>query len=86
MLYQNPEKSRDFIFKNPGIGIQVQSRDPGIFRDPAGHCWWVRLPIEKKMKKVKKFKKITKMKKVKMKIKMKMKLMNMMKMVKIIKW
>ena len=33
MLYQNPEKSRDFIFKNPGIGIQVQSRDPGIFRD-----------------------------------------------------
>ncbi len=38
MPYQNPEKSRDFIFKNPGIGIQVQSRDPGIFRDPAGHC------------------------------------------------
>ena len=38
MLYQNPEKSRDFIFKNPGIGILVQSWDPGIFRDPAGHC------------------------------------------------
>ena len=37
MLYQNPEESRDFIFQNPGIGIQVQSRDPGIFRDPAGH-------------------------------------------------
>ena len=38
MLYPNPEKSWDSIFKNPGIGIQVQSRDPGIFRDPAGHC------------------------------------------------
>ena len=38
MLYQNPEKSRDCIFNNPGIGIEVQSRDPGIFRDPAGHC------------------------------------------------
>ena len=35
MLYKNPEKSRDFIFKNPGIGIWVQSRDPGISRDPA---------------------------------------------------
>ena len=32
MLYQNPKKSRDFIFKNPGIGIRVQSRDH------AGHC------------------------------------------------
>ena len=36
MLYKNPEKSRDFIFKNPGIGIGGQSRDPGISRDPAG--------------------------------------------------
>ena len=34
----NPEKSRDEIFKNPGIGISVQSRDPGISRDPAGAC------------------------------------------------
>ena len=31
----NPEKSRDLIFKNPGIGISVQSRDP------AGACSWV---------------------------------------------
>ena len=34
----NPEKSRDLVFKNPGIGILVQSRDPGISRDPAGAC------------------------------------------------
>ena len=27
---QNPEKSRDFIFKNPGIFINLKSRDPGI--------------------------------------------------------
>ena len=38
MPYQNPEKFRDFIFKNSGIGIRVRSREPGIFQDPAGHC------------------------------------------------
>ena len=32
----NPEKSRDLVFKNPGIGIWVQSRDPIISQDPAG--------------------------------------------------
>ena len=26
--FPNPEKSRDLVFKNPGIGIWVQSRDP----------------------------------------------------------
>ena len=24
----NPEKSRDYIFENPGIGISKKSRDP----------------------------------------------------------
>ena len=38
MLYQNPEKYRYFIFKNPGIGIWVQSRYTGIFRYTAGAC------------------------------------------------
>ena len=37
----NPEKSRDFIFQHPGIGIRVQSRDPGISRDPAGACSYI---------------------------------------------
>ena len=27
---RNPEKSRDFISKNPGIFINLKSRDPGI--------------------------------------------------------
>ena len=27
---QNPEKSRDFSFKNPGILADLKSRDPGI--------------------------------------------------------
>ena len=39
MLYQNPEKYRYFIFKNPGIGIWVQSRYTGIFRYTA-RAWW----------------------------------------------
>ena len=30
MLYQNPQKSQNFIFKNPRIGIRVQSRDPTV--------------------------------------------------------
>ena len=30
----NPEKSRDLVFKNPVIGIWVQSLDPGISQDP----------------------------------------------------
>ena len=34
----NPEKSRDYIFENPGIGILKKSQDPGISRDPAGAC------------------------------------------------
>ena len=34
----NPEKSRDYTFENPGIGISKKSRDPGISRDPAGAC------------------------------------------------
>ena len=38
MLYQNPEKYRYFIFKNPGIGIWVWSRYTGIFRYTAGAC------------------------------------------------
>ena len=39
----NPEKSRDLIFQNPGIGIWLQSRDPGISRDPAGAWMWLKL-------------------------------------------
>ena len=38
----NPEKSRDEIFKNPGIEILKKSQDPGISRDPAGA--WLPLP------------------------------------------
>ena len=34
----NTEKSRHYIFENPGIGISKKSRDPGISRDPAGAC------------------------------------------------
>ena len=43
MLYHNPEKYRYFIFKNPGIGIWVQSRYTGIFRYTAGACPWHKL-------------------------------------------
>ena len=51
-LQADPEKSRDFIIKNPGILINSKSRDPGIPGiplGPAGHnhiCristkdWW----------------------------------------------
>ena len=38
----HPKKSRDFIFQNLGMGKWVQSRDPGISRDPAGAWWWWR--------------------------------------------
>ena len=32
----DPEKSRDFSFKNPGILVDVKSRDPGIPGIPLG--------------------------------------------------
>ena len=38
VLYKNTEKYRYLIFKNPGIGIWVQSRYTGIFRYTAGAC------------------------------------------------
>ena len=39
MLYKNPEKCRYFVFKNPGIGIWVQSRYTGIPQGPAAVGW-----------------------------------------------
>ena len=41
-LQADPEKSRDFIIKNPGILINWKSRDPGIPGIPLGpghHCY-----------------------------------------------
>ena len=35
-LQADPEKSRDFIIKNPGILINWKSRDPGIPGIPLG--------------------------------------------------
>ena len=35
-LQADPEKSRDFIFQNPGILINGKSRDPGIPGIPLG--------------------------------------------------
>ena len=35
-LQADPEKSRDFIIKNPGILIDSKSRDPGIPGIPLG--------------------------------------------------
>ena len=36
IVTKNPEKSRDFSFKNPGILVDVKSRDPGIPGIPLG--------------------------------------------------
>ena len=54
---QNPEKSRDFIFKNPGIFINLKSRDPGIpgiplrpdpdIRRPAQKCCCLQVPASR---------------------------------------
>ena len=38
-LQADPEKSRDFIIKNPGILINWKSRDPGIPGIPLGPGW-----------------------------------------------
>ena len=35
-MTKNPEKSRDFSFKNPGILSDLKSRDPGIPGIPLG--------------------------------------------------
>ena len=35
-LQADPEKSRDFMLKNPGISIDWKSRDPGIPGIPLG--------------------------------------------------
>ena len=36
IVTKNPEKSRDFSFKNPGILADLKSRDPGIPGIPLG--------------------------------------------------